>query len=210
MRSSPTSNFKMQLNPTCYEEHATSSKEEEQGQMLLQYREQRPGVQRDLTKTHRALRTQKTHTEHSDSCWTHTSLLYTVSKQISMQPTRQPVPLDTWYLQKRLLCLSAAAVGWGEFSSKGECMEIHRAGLGWGEEGPQPLFGPQRQQHLFTGWSARTLACLQQQGQWGGMRRRCHNQMQASWPSPRKGRHLLHLPKALFSKPQRTKWCRVE
>lgn len=96
------------------------------------------------------------------------------------------------------------------FSSKGECMEIHRAGLGWGEEGPQPLFGPQRQQHLFTGWSARTLACLQQQGQWGGMRRRCHNQMQASWPSPRKGRHLLHLPKALCSKPQRTKWCRVE
>lgn len=42
------------------------------------------------------------------------------------------------------------------------------------------------------------------------MRRRCHNQMQASWPSPRKGRHLLHLPKALFSKPQRTKWCEGE
>lgn len=78
---------------------------------------------------------------------------------------------------------------------------------GWGE-GPQPRSGPQRQQHLFRGWIAKRLAFLQQQGQWGGMRRRCHNQMQASWPSPRKGRHLLHLPKALFSKPQRTKWLR--
>lgn len=78
---------------------------------------------------------------------------------------------------------------------------------GWGE-GPQPQFGPQRQQHLFRGWSAGRLAFLQQQGQWGGMRRRCHNQMQASWPSPRKGRHLLRLPKPLFSKLQRTKWLR--
>lgn len=80
-----------------------------------------------------------------------------------------------------------------------------RRGLDGWEEGPQPLFGPQRQQHLFKGWSAKRLAFLQQQGQWGGMSRRCHNQMQASWPSPRKGRHLLSLPKALFSKPQKNK-----
>lgn len=112
--------------------------------------------------------------------------------------------LHAWYLQER----PAAAAGTGT----GELLEgrAHGEPQERGEEGPRPLFGPQRQQHLFTGWRATTLACLEQQGQWGGTRRRCHNQMQASWPSPRKGRHLLHLPKALFSKPQRTKWCEGE
>lgn len=161
------------------------------------------------------------HTKHSDSCWMHTDAHKQPSEKpslhcfqtISIQLTHKPECriLGTY---KRVRCgCRLPETGWGGCDADegawrcAERLSCQQGLEGW-EEGPQPLFGPQRQQHLFRRWSVKRLAFLQQQGQWGGMRRRCHNQMQASWPSPRKGRHLLHLPKALFSKPQRTKWLR--
>lgn len=126
---------------------------------------------------------------------------------ISLQLTRQPGPAHlvlTRGFAVSVCCWSrdGAIATWRE-----RCMEMCREARAMGRRTPAPLWAPE-QQHLLTGWSSKRLAFLQQQGQWGGMRRHCHNQMQASWPSPRKGRHLLHLPKALFSKPQRTKWLR--
>lgn len=138
------------------------------------------------------------------------SLLCIVPNNPSTTHTSARV-LDTWYLQEVCCVRLLPESGWVYVAQRKGAWSCavrfsSQPGLeGWEEE-PQSLFGPQRQQHSLTGWSAKRLAFLQQQGQWGGMRRHCHNQMQASWPSPRRGRHLLHLPKALFSKPQRTKW----
>lgn len=170
-------------------------------------------MQRHTQPTGICLSAQKAHTKHSDSCWMRTDVHKQQSEKpslhcfqtISIQLTRQP-GRRTLGTYKRVCCVcllpESGRVYLPQRKGAWRCGEE-----GW-EEGPQPRSGPQRQQHLFRGWSAKRLAFLQQQGQWGGMRRRCHNQMQASWPSPRKGRHLLHLPKALFSKPQRTKWLR--
>lgn len=155
----------------------------------------------------------KSHTQstliHAGCTQTHTSnqvksLLYIVSKQYqySSHVSRGAAHLVlTRGFAVSVCCRSrdGANATWRE-----RCMEMCREARAMGRTAPAPLWAPE-QQHLLTGWSAKRLAFLQQQGQWGGMRRHCHNQMQASWPSPRKGRHLLHLPKALFSKPQRTK-----